>query len=78
MVLNGVCMMRAIRSALAIVLLSVSAFGADNSPGGDAIRSLLIRPKTWTMYLEFTDAAMPSDRAQKMTWEYSQRDQKVM
>lgn len=78
MVLNGVCMMRAIRSALAIVLLSVFAFGADNSPGGDAIRSLLIRPKTWTMYLEFTDAAMPSDRAQKMIWEYFQRDQKVM
>lgn len=78
MVLNGGCMMRAIRSALAIVLLSVSAFGADNSPGEDAIRSLLVKPKTWTMYLEFTDAAMPSDRAQKMTWEYFQRDQKVM
>jgi hypothetical protein len=78
MVLNGVCMMRAIRSALAIVLLSVSAFGADNSPGEDAIRSLLVKPKTWTMYLEFTDAAMPSDRAQKMIWEYFQRDQKVM
>lgn len=30
------------------------------------------------MYLEFTDAAMPSDRAQNMIWEYFQRDQKVM
>ena len=71
-------MTRAIRAALAIILLSISAFAADNSSGEDAIRSLLTKPKSWTMYLEFTDAAMPSERAQKMTWEYFQRDQKVM
>lgn len=70
--------MRVIRSALAFVLLSVSAAGADNSPGEDAIRGLLTKPKAWTMYLEFMDAAMPGDRAQKMIWEYSRRDQKVI
>jgi hypothetical protein len=74
----GVYMMRAIRSAVAIVLLPASAFGADTSPGEDAIRSLLTEPKAWTMYLEFTDAAMPSDRAQMMIWEYFPRDHKVV
>lgn len=68
-------MMRRSRSALAIVLLAGSAYGADNSPGEDATRSLLIKPKAWTMYLEFTDTA---NRAQKMIWEYVQRDQKVI
>src|SRR4028119_1075919 len=71
-------MMRARSCVLAIALFSGSAFGADTSPGEEAIRSILTKPKTWTMYLEFTDAAMPGDKAQKMNWEYFQRDQKLV
>ena len=31
-----------------------------------------------TMYLEFTDAPTPSDRAQRFTWEYFERDGTVL
>jgi hypothetical protein len=41
------------------------------------IRALLTTPKSWTMYLDFTDALAPSDRAQKFVWRYFEKDGKV-
>jgi hypothetical protein len=65
--------MRIILSAIA-VLSSAAAAHADQS----AISKTLTEPKSWTMYLEYTDAAVPSDRAQRMTWQYFVRDGRVM
>jgi hypothetical protein len=67
---------RAVRIILsAVALLSFAAVAhADQS----AISQMLTKPISWTMYIEYTDAAVPSDRAQRMTWHYFVRDGKVM
>jgi hypothetical protein len=59
------------------VFLSCVAYSADNAATESKIKTLLTMPKSWTMYLEFTDAPTPSDRAQRFIWEYFERDGKV-
>jgi hypothetical protein len=59
-------------------LLSSAAYSADNSAAERKITALLTTPKSWTMYLEFTDAPTPSDRAQKFVWRYFEKDGKLV
>ena len=59
------------------MLLSCLAYSADNASTESKIKTLLTTPKSWTMYLEFSDALTPGNRAQKFTWEYFERDGKV-
>ena len=59
------------------IFLSCVAYSADNATTEGKIKTLLTTPKSWTMYLEYTDAPTPSDRAMKFTWEYFERDGKV-
>ena len=63
-------------AALTALLVSPSAPAADEQ--ADAIKSLLTKHKTWTMYLEYTDEPRPGDRAQKLRFEYVERDGKLM
>ena len=64
--------------ALPLGLLLVSiACAPDTAATEGKIRTLLTTPKSWTMYLEFTNALAPSDRAQKFVWRYFERDGKV-
>lgn len=60
------------------LLLAVAAIGAENAPGAAAIKGLLTKHKKWTMYYDITDAPLPSERAHKLTWEFFDRDQKLM
>lgn len=59
------------------MFLSCAAYSADNASTENKIKTLLTTPKSWTMYLEFSDALTPGDRAQKFVWEYFERDGKV-
>ena len=70
--------MRFLLTPLAGMFLSCVAYCAGNAATENKIRTLLTTPKSWTMYLEFTDAPTPSDRAQKFTWEYFERDGTVL
>jgi hypothetical protein len=63
---------------LAVVLISTTAHAADDAPGAAEIKSLLTKPKSWSLYLDWTDAATPTDRASKHTWQYFEQDQKLM
>ena len=67
--------MLSIRHAIAFVVVCAAgqALGADAT-----IRSLLTKPKSWTMYSEYTDSLVPTDRAQKLTFEYFEREGKLM
>jgi hypothetical protein len=65
--------------ALAIALvLSASAHAADNAPGEQAIRNILTKPKSWTLYYDHTDSLTPPANATKMTFAYFERDGKLM
>ena len=65
--------------ALAIAfLLLVPTHAADNAPGEDTIKSLLIKPKSWTLYYDHADAATPPASATKMTFAFFERDGKLM
>jgi len=73
--------MRVLRLMLPAILslfLAVAATGSENAPGAAAIKSLLTKHKKWTMYYDITDAPLPSERAHKLTWEFFDRDQKLM
>ena len=70
--------MRAIFSASVVALLAFIPAQAQDIARQNAIKSLLTKPKTWTMYLEFTEATTPSDRAQRFIYEYFERDHKLM
>ena len=65
-------------AALALIFGSVAAFATGPGPREAAIRDLLTRQKNWVLYIEYTDAALPSDRAQKLQFEYYERDAKLM
>ena len=60
------------------ILLSSVAFSAHATAAESKIRKLLTTQKSWTMYLEFTDAPIPSDQAQKFVWQYFERDGRMM
>jgi hypothetical protein len=59
------------------ILLSAAAYATDTATESK-IGTLLKTPKSWTMYLEFTDAPTPSDRAQKFVWQYFERDGRLL
>lgn len=59
------------------ILLSSAAYAADTATESK-IRTLLTTPKSWTMYLEFSDAPSPSDRAQKFVWQYFERHGRLL
>jgi hypothetical protein len=69
--------MRSLLVLLLGVLLSPAGYTADAATEGK-IRALLTTPKSWTMYLEFTDAPTPSDRAHKFVWQYFERDGRLL
>lgn len=73
--------MRALRLVLPVIislLLTGAAIGAENAPGAAAIKGLLTKHKKWLLYYDITDAPLPSERAHKITWEFFERDQKLM
>lgn len=61
---------------LGFLLVSI-AYAPGSAANESKIRTLLTAPKSWTMYLEFTDALTPSDRAQKFVWQYFELDGRV-
>jgi hypothetical protein len=60
------------------IFLSSAAYSADDAATESKIKKLLTTQKSWTMYLEFTDAPTPGDRAQKFVWQYFERDGRMM
>jgi hypothetical protein len=61
-----------------VLILSVPAYAADNAPGEDAIRRILVKPKSWTLYYDHTEAPAPPANATKMTFAFVERDGKLM
>ena len=70
--------MRFFPVTLLCVLLSSIAHSADDASAVSKIKDLLVTKKNWTLYLEYTDSPVPSDRANRFSWEYFERDGKVM
>lgn len=71
--------MRAKSFALAVTLFSlVSALAADNAPGEAVIKSMLMKPKSWTLYYDHTDSLTPRANATKMKFTYFERDGKLI
>ncbi len=69
------------RFALSIVfwlLQPLVVIGAENAPGDTAIRKLLTNHKTWNMYWEITDSLVPGAQAHRLTYEFFERDRKLM
>jgi hypothetical protein len=65
--------------ALTIILFSVvPVLAAENAPGEEAIKSILMKPKSWTLSYEHTDSSTPTDKVTKMTFAYFERDGKLM
>jgi hypothetical protein len=65
--------------ALAIILFSIlPVHAADNAPGEEIIRSILMKPKSWTLYYEHTDSPTPTDNVTRMTFAYFEREGKLM
>jgi hypothetical protein len=70
--------MRIFSVSILCVFLSSICFAADDAAYAQKIRDLLVTKKYWTMYLEYTDSPTPSDRANRFSWEYFERDGKLM
>jgi len=62
---------------IAALVSTIPIGAADEAQEIEAIKSRLLKPKTWTIYLEATDATAPSDRAQKFIFEYFRDGEKV-
>jgi hypothetical protein len=63
--------------SLLAIFFSSTIFSADSAASESNIKKILTTAKSWTMYLEYTDAPLPSERAQRFGWEYFERDGKV-
>ena len=71
--------MRLVLSIIAFLMLQpLAVVGAENAPAETAIKSLLIGQKTWSMYWEITDAPLPGERSHRLTYEFFEREQKLM
>ncbi|WP_300295232.1 hypothetical protein [Ferrovibrio sp.] len=64
--------------AALLMLGACPAIAVDTAPGEAALKDMLAKQKSWILYSEYTDAAVPSDRAQKLRFEYYERDTKLM
>jgi hypothetical protein len=70
--------MRLLRPIILSLTLTVAPVEADDAPGAPAIKDLLTKHKKWTMYYDITNAPLPTDQSHKMTWEFFERDKKLM
>ena len=70
--------MRLLFSMIILILVPLAAVGAENATGEAAIKSLLMKHKTWSMYWELTDAPVPTERAHKLKYAFFERDEKLM
>jgi hypothetical protein len=69
-------MMRFLLIPLVGGFLFSAGHAADDATNN--IKKILTTHKSWTMYLEYTDAPAPSDRAQKFGWQYIEQGGKVV
>lgn len=65
--------MRIVVTMIALFLLAFPAAAADGA-AQSAMTSLLAGHKRWVIQSEYTDALQPSDRAQKLNFEFYERD----
>ncbi len=70
--------LRLVLPVILSLLLTVAATKAENLSGAAAIKDLLTKHKKWFMYYDVTDAPLPTERAHKLTWEFFDRDQKLI
>lgn len=74
--------MKAVLAMMVLAGAALAGFGsgraAEPASGAAAIRSLLATQKNWTLYSEYTEAELPSDRAQKLQFDYYERGEKLM
>jgi hypothetical protein len=70
--------MRLLFWVIVTMLPALAALGAEDGRGQNGIKNLLTKHKTWIMYWEITDAQRPSDRANKLKYEFFERDRKLM
>ena len=71
-------MQRLLKIIIAVLCLCVSAPAAIGDDHTQAIKGLLAKHRSWILYIEYTDAAVPSDKAQKLKFEYYLRDARLM
>jgi hypothetical protein len=62
--------MRLLFWVIVTMLPALAALGAEDGRGQNGIKNLLTKHKTWIMYWEITDAQRPSDRANKLKYEF--------
>lgn len=60
------------------IFISSACHAADDPAAESRIKNILTTPKSWTMYLEYTDAATSGVRAQKFGWQYLEQDGKLI
>ena len=65
------------RIATVVAVIGLFTHVCAHAAGEAAIRSFLTKSKSWTMYSEYTDSPTPTDRAQKLKFEYFERDEKL-
>ena len=70
--------MRLVLAIIFGILHPLAVIGAENAPSETAIRNLLTSQKTWFMYWEITDAPLPGTKAHRLTYEFFERDHKLM
>src|ERR1041385_4280153 len=58
-------------TAILVVFAGFLSYPAAAEDAQDRIRDLLIKHKSWTMHLEYTNALTPSDHAQRFVWEFA-------
>src|SRR5829696_3239365 len=54
----------------ASLLFVTNGSASDNAPGQEAIKEMLTGTKDWTLLFEFTDGSTPTERANKVGWEF--------
>ena len=60
-----------------LLALLLAASVRAETPAERTIKTLLTSKQSWTMYLEYTDQTVPSERANKFVWQYFERDEKL-
>jgi hypothetical protein len=70
--------MRILLVSLLGIFLSTAGYAADDAAAVNKIKNILTTPKSWTMYLEYTDAPVPGERAQKFGWQYLEQGGKLI
>lgn len=71
-------MQRVLKILIAALILCVPAAAEIGGDRAEAIKGLLAKHGSWILYTEYTDASVPSERAQKLKFEYYVRDTRLM